>query len=203
VVERMLAISGEDKITIDRKYASAVHCQLPSRIVVLSNEIPRLTDASGTIVTRFVLLKTNRSFLGAEDTELERKLAEEASGILRWAIEGLRRLHARGRFLQPAAGKELLAGMTDLASPITSFVRDCCEVKPAAECTKESLFAAFLDWCGQQGIERKGTLSMFGRDLISAFPQIRSKRTGSGKDRDHCYVGIQLFADVHDRDVKF
>lgn len=46
VVERLLSISGEDALTIDRKNVSAVTGKLTSRLMLLSNELPRLGDSS-------------------------------------------------------------------------------------------------------------------------------------------------------------
>ena len=47
------------------------------RFTILTNELPRLTDASGAIASRFVILKLTESFLGREDKELDVKLADE------------------------------------------------------------------------------------------------------------------------------
>jgi putative DNA primase/helicase len=40
VTERLLSISGEDTLTVDRKYREPWTGQLPSRLVILSNELP-------------------------------------------------------------------------------------------------------------------------------------------------------------------
>jgi putative DNA primase/helicase len=42
VVERLLAISGEDTITVNRKYRDQWTGKLPSRFMVISNELPQL-----------------------------------------------------------------------------------------------------------------------------------------------------------------
>jgi putative DNA primase/helicase len=44
VVERLLSISGEDSLTIDRKYKEPWTGRLPSRFLILTNELPRLVD---------------------------------------------------------------------------------------------------------------------------------------------------------------
>ena len=55
-VERLLSISGEDVLTVDRKYRDPWTGRLPSRFLVLTNELPRFTDASGALASRFVIL---------------------------------------------------------------------------------------------------------------------------------------------------
>jgi putative DNA primase/helicase len=193
VVERLLAISGEDKVTVDLKHLAAIHCQLRVRFFILSNELPRLLDASGTIITRFILLRTTQSFLGREDTELGTKLDAELPGILLWAAEGWARLNKRGHFVQPASGRDWLENMTELASPIRAFVQDCCTMKTGSVCPKPLIFDAYVEWCKREGIDHPTTAAVFGRDLISAFPEVSTVRRqmASGR-REHCYSGVEL-----------
>jgi putative DNA primase/helicase len=46
VVERLLSISGEDALTVDRKYRDQWTGKLPARLMLCSNELPQLGDAS-------------------------------------------------------------------------------------------------------------------------------------------------------------
>ena len=66
VVERLLSISGEDTLTVNRKYRDQWTGKLPARLHVISNELPKLGDASAAIVGRFVLLPLTYSWLGRE-----------------------------------------------------------------------------------------------------------------------------------------
>jgi hypothetical protein len=47
VVERLLSISGEDAQTIDRKNLPHVNTKLPVRFVLITSELPKLSDPSG------------------------------------------------------------------------------------------------------------------------------------------------------------
>jgi putative DNA primase/helicase len=67
VVERLLSISGEDSLTIDRKYKEPWTGRLPTRFLIMTNELPRLSDASGALASRFILFVLTRSFYGAEN----------------------------------------------------------------------------------------------------------------------------------------
>jgi putative DNA primase/helicase len=78
VVERLLAISGEDTITVNRKYREQWTGKLPTRFLIISNELPRLGDASAAIANRFVVLLLQQSWLGKEDLSLEDKAATRA-----------------------------------------------------------------------------------------------------------------------------
>jgi putative DNA primase/helicase len=104
VVERLLSISGEDTLTVNRKYRDQWTGKLPSRLHVLSNELPKLGDASTAIVGRIVLLLLSESWLGREDLTLEPELHCELAGILNWSLAGLHRADGRKQqSLYPAA----------------------------------------------------------------------------------------------------
>jgi putative DNA primase/helicase len=193
VVERLLSISGEDSITVDRKNMQPITLRLPTRFIILTNELPKLSDASGAIVSRVILLHTTRSFYGHEDHDLTDKLLAELPGILLWAIEGWRRIRERGQFIQPDSGRESLGEMNDLASPVAAFVRDCCEVGLGEVVLVAELFAAWEKWCKTQGRERfAGTAQAFGRDLLAVEPHIRRSQPRDHGGRVRVYQGIGL-----------
>jgi len=191
VVERLLSISGEDSLTIDRKNLVPVTVRLPTRITMLSNEVPRLSDASTALANRFVCLRTHRSYLGKEDIELEQRLLKELPGILNWAIEGWQRLRQRGRFEQPECGRELHQQMVDAASPVQRFVRECCVIDSDARVEKSALFQAWRDWCKGNG-HRENDESTFGRNLHAALSDIGDSRPRAFGMRVYHYTGIRL-----------
>jgi putative DNA primase/helicase len=192
VVERLLSISGEDALTIDRKNLSPVTAQLLCRFVVLTNELPSLRDASGALPSRLIVLPLSRSWYGQEDTTLTSRLLGELPGILLWAIEVWRRLRDRGYFVQPASGKEMLGEIEALASPVGAFVATCCVTGPACEVERSELFGAWKNWCEHQGREHPGDAATFGRNLRAAVPAIRGAQRRMGNDRVHVYQGIRI-----------
>jgi putative DNA primase/helicase len=176
VVERLLCISGEDMLTVDRKHLDSVTMKLNTRFTFLSNEIPRFTDASGALAGRFLILQLTESFYNREDHGLEARLCTELPGILRWAVDGLLRLSARGFFIQPDRSTESLREMEDLSSPVAAFVRDRCEVGPGLRVDVDDLYAAWRAWCEQEGHKFISTKTTFGRDLRAAFPSIVTRQ---------------------------
>src|SRR5262249_29496160 len=125
ITERLLSISGEDALTIDRKHIDAWTGRLPTRFTILTNELPRISDTSGALVGRFVMLVLVHSFYGREDPGLTARLLTELPGILNWALHGYRRLRQRGYFLQPASACEAIEQVEMLASPTKAFINEC------------------------------------------------------------------------------
>lgn len=196
IVERLLSISGEDGQTIDRKHLPAVTVKLPTRFTLISNELPRLTEMSGALAGRMIVLRLTESFYGREDHDLERRLMLELPGILLWAIEGWKRLRDRGRFVQPESGRQMVEELEELASPIGMFVKESCAVGPLEEVPIKTLFDAWCVWCKEKNRDHVGDMSTFGRNLRTVIPKLETKpvkKTVDGKSTYYRgFVGINL-----------
>lgn len=191
VVERLLSISGEDNQTIDRKHMSQVTGKLPVRFTIISNELPRLNDASGALVGRLLILRFTKSWYGNEDTRLTQRLLAELPGILLWSLRGWARLRDRGHFIQPAASARLVQQMQDLASPVGAFVRECCVLQPGACMPMADLYDRYAAWCVAQGRRQPDRLA-FGRDLRAAVPCLGESRPRVGAQRIRMCEGIRI-----------
>ena len=192
VVERLLSISGEDALTVDRKFQEAVTAKLPTRLMIFSNELPRLGDSSGALAGRMILLRLTQSFYGREDHDLGAKLQTELPGILLWAIVGWQRLRERGRFEQPNSGRELVGDLEDLNSPIGQFLRDQCIVDEGHRVSRADIYAAYAEWCQRHGRKHVDDESGFGRQLRAAVPTIRDSQPRVDGQKVRHYEGVGL-----------
>lgn len=192
VVERLLSISGEDAITIDRKYQSAWTGKLPTRFLILSNELPRLGDSSGALASRFIILRLERSFLGNEDIDLTGKLLAELPQVFHWAVEGWRRMQERQHFIQPASAVDAVTELTDLASPVIAFVRECCVVGEECRVSMDQLYQAWCLWSSEQGHQRCGTKQVLGKNIRAVVPRLKAIRPASDRGRERWYCGVGL-----------
>jgi putative DNA primase/helicase len=192
LVERLLSISGEDGITLDRKGLEHWTGKLGVRFLILSNDPPAFVDASGAIASRFIVVRFRESFYGREDIALTRQLLTELPGILNWALVGLRRLQERGHFVQPASAAEMVEMMEDIASPIRKFIRECCELDAERSVDRDTLHTAYAEWCQANGHDHPMSKTKFGLALITAAPKVEARRLGpKGVQRWRC-LGIRL-----------
>ena len=171
---------------------SHVTAKLSVRFVILTNELPRLSDPSGALVGRLIVLRQTRSWYGKEDTGLTDRLLTELSAILLWAIEGWWRLRRRGHFVQPETGRKLVEDLEDLSSPIGAFIKECCEVGPQHEVLVRDLFDCWKSWCDEKGRKDPGTEQTFGRDLRAVVPSLDPRQPRVGDSRVRVYVGVGL-----------
>jgi len=191
VVERLLSITGEDSLDVNRKYKDHWTGKLPTRFVIMTNELPKFSDSSGTIAHRMLILTMTESFLGREDHELDAKLEPELGCILNWALEGLDRLERHGRFSVPASSQDAAALMMDLASPVSAFVRERCVIGPSMSAGRDELYTAWRIWAERNG-HKITAKSTFGRDLRAAVPQLKDAHLRDGDKRIWTYTNIGL-----------
>jgi putative DNA primase/helicase len=201
VVERLLSISGEDTLTINRKYREQWTGKLGTRLHVISNELPKLGDASTAIVGRFVAVMSNKSWLGQEDVTLEDAILRELPGILNFALDGLARLIKNGnRFTRMPAFDEAIVEMRDLASPVAAFVRQCCEIGNNKTTGKpltikvDDLYAAYKQWAEANG-HRALSKENVGRDLRASVPGLKVTRPRDQDQRQRVYEGLDICFD--------
>jgi putative DNA primase/helicase len=192
IAERLLSISGEDHQGVPRKFMSDFNGPLQVRFVIFSNELPRLSDASGALPSRFVLLTMKKSFLGQEDLGLTNRLMGELPSILNWSLDGLTRLSERGYFLQPNSSREAIQELSDLSSPIGAFLRDNCAQGPEYAVEVKTIYTAWCRWCEDQGRDFPGTMQSFGRDLRAALPGLSTTFPRDKGERVRVYQGITL-----------
>lgn len=192
IVERLLSITGEDTIDIDRKYVSVWTGRLKVRFVVLSNELPRLGDTSGALASRFIVLLLTKSFLGREDRGLTERLSGELPGILNWSIAGWQRLNKRGHFRQPKTAAQALQQLEDLSSPVKVFLRERCDLAPGVRAKPDDLYTDWGLWCDEQGRKYISDLQQFGRDLHAAIPGLKVVRPRIDGRQVRMYEGIKL-----------
>ena len=191
LVERLLCISGEDTLTIDRKFLPSVTMRLPTRFMFLTNELPRMNDASGALANRFLILRLIQSFFGQEDPMLTQKLLQELPGILCWAIDGLKRLRDRGHFAQPRSVADAVQDLEDLGSSVGAFVRECCEVGLGRRACVGELYEAWRKWCEADGRNLVINKQTFGRDLSAAVPGIVCRKNSTAGTRFYDGIGLR------------
>jgi putative DNA primase/helicase len=177
VTERLLSLSGEDTLSCNRKNNSYWTGKLPTRLVLLTNETPWLTDSSRALAGRFLVLHMTESFEGREDRALEARLITELPGILNWAIEGWKNLQARGRFVQPESGRVMVEELKELSSRVSTFLSDACEIDPGYQEAMPHVYCAWCHWCDEQGESNPGSTRSLAKELRTVLPKLSSDKS--------------------------
>jgi putative DNA primase/helicase len=192
VVSALLMITDEDTIAVNRKHCGRWNGRLPTRIMLCSNELQKLSDGSATIVGRFLVLRMTKSWLGQEDIGLLDRLLGELPGILNWGLDGLRWLMKNGKFTIDPEAAGLVEQMKALASPMHTYVEENCDVGDEFTTPTTALYHDHCSWRRTNGHKAVAS-NTFGAALRAAFPQITRKqaRLPDG-EFFRVYVGIRL-----------
>ncbi|RUT85452.1 hypothetical protein EOD12_09525 [Mesorhizobium sp. M7A.T.Ca.TU.009.02.1.1] len=190
-VENILTITGEDPVSISRKYKSRWNGVLSTRIILMANTVPKLKDASGVIVTRFIVIEFRESFYGRENPNLTSELLAELPGIINVWIEGLKRLRARGRFEQPDSGQELLDLMDENTGPVKRFVEEMCTVGSSYAVSKKLFNMELNEWLRDRNHHVMADETI-GADLYALQLGIKASKPRVGGQHTPHYAGITL-----------
>jgi len=141
--------------------------------------MPRLLDLSDGFFRRLVIFNFNRQFQGsAVDPDLSSKLLLELPGIVRWAIDGLRRLRERGRFEKPISSEKACCVYKDESDPAKMFADECLSVSTDRGLQPKELYPGYSRWCRMFGFQPLNNIK-FGKRMADLG---YLKRRSNGND---------------------
>lgn len=191
-VAQLLSWSGEDPVTINRKGEKKWNGTLGVRFLIQTNTTLHFSDPSGTIATRFIPVLFRESFEGRENENLTDELLTELPGILNWAIEGWRRLRAKGKFILPQSSQEVLNRMKKKAAPILNFVEEVCEVGSDLTWSRDTCYSRYVEFCEESNnkpLSRPKFVEAM-EDLNLGIKCSRPKSAPGEKARPYIFFGI-------------
>lgn len=198
-VERLLNIIGEDAVSANRKNEGYWNGTLPTRFILMANEVPQFIDSSGAIKSRFMAIKLRKSYVDNPDTTLGERISAEAPGIFNWALAGLDRLDAQGAFTKPETMDGLIGLMGELGAPVQTFLNEVCSVTGQEEdrIRVSDFHRAFNAWQRLRSPSSKEiSQADLRRELESATPLVIYRQTvapGETK-RDRWFLGIRMMS---------
>lgn len=148
-VETLKALIAGDTITIDRKYLSPVSYKPTAKWLVAANNVMRSNDQSDGWWRRFQIIPWSVQIPESEvisnlSTQI---IKNELHLVLDWALEGVSRLLARGRF--DASATVLKNAKQEAMEESNPVVAWATEVEPVAHdigMPKSDVYAEFCSW---------------------------------------------------------
>jgi len=181
------AIVAGDIVEAERKYKPSFSFRPYVRLVGSTNGLPRLLDHSEGFARRAVILSFNRIFAEQEkDPALVQTLLNELSGILTWAVNGLRTLRSQGRFDIPQSSSAALAQYRKDSDPVQQFVEEVLEVVKGKGMSPRDVYQHYQSWCKQNGFQAMNKVR-FGKRLSEVIGDDKKHRSGGN---DYWRVGI-------------
>jgi P4 family phage/plasmid primase-like protien len=179
VLDVFLRMTSSDVMGVQRKNKSKLDVQFPAKVMFMTNEVPEFKDTSGAILSRLLLIQLHQSFVGREDTQLLSRILPEAPGIVKWGIEGLKRLLRNGKFTLPETALETRNEIAETSSPLIPFSNECLDFDENFCCNKDWLYAEYSSWAANNGFKMPMNKIKFYRQLKGTFGHRYQNRTAS------------------------
>ncbi len=186
------AITSGDPINVERKHKDGFSYRPTGRFIMESNIRANTPDSSDGFFRRIYQVTFAKQIPRSEfDFSLEDKLATEMEGIFFWAIEGLRRLLARGRFAETADSRQAAEQMEMHRASVKAFFERCVEMVEdrAQKISVTALFTSYKDWCEWEHVKpHYEETPQFSRELLNRIPELRDRR-----ERERSADGRMIF----------
>jgi putative DNA primase/helicase len=198
-------ISGGEALTVRMLYAPPFTFQPQAKPVFLTNHQPTTNDFSGGLQDRLRIIKFDVKFRGTprENKNLYNELCTESSGILNWAIAGLRQMRERKGLDEPDVVKANVETYFQEENIVAVWLKERAE-KCSAEnghvpkhleqklATFAQCFSDFKHWAERNEVEY-GSSKWFSNRM-----KLLGHMTVVDRDKAKYYQFRLLFPDVYD-----
>jgi putative DNA primase/helicase len=185
-----------DPIQVERKFRDPFFFRNRAKMIFSANELPRTKDRSGAFFRRWIIVPFPRQFRegthGFDPLLLEKLIcAQGRSYLLRLAVEGLRRLVARGYFVDTTATKEARSAYRRDADSIVAWFEEECEFDTQAWTSNQNAYQSYRNWCDRWG-HVAVDISIVARRVRMIDSRLKSERRGGPDGRRRGWRGLRL-----------
>lgn len=162
--EKLKAVISGDKMSINRKNKQHLQVALGCKLIMLTNNLPNTNDTSLGFFRKVMIIPFNNIIPEDKvDINLFNKLQLEKSGILNWALEGLKRLVTNEyKFSKCQAIDDVTARYQRSQNDIEMFINECVNVKYSTNDTlKSKVYTIYNTWYELYNINPKGRLTFW------------------------------------------
>jgi putative DNA primase/helicase len=142
-------ITGNDQITARFLYGEYFSFTPTFKIFMATNHKPVIKGTDYGIWRRIKLIPFIKSIPNEkQDKNLERKLKNEASGILNWLLEGTARWRKEG-LISPFSVLKATDEYREEMDVIGNFLKDKCIKQKDIKIRIREFYKAYVDWCDE------------------------------------------------------
>ena len=191
-VSKFMMITGNDPLTAEQKGRDGFTFKPVTKLIFSCNVIPRTSNKNMAFYRRWIIIDFPKSIPENEADDVWNSeaspliTAKELSGILNWAIEGLRRLLKNKKFSYPY-GVEQVKDMYQRGSDsISSFIMNCIEEDDDSRVKKRNVYKEYVKYCEKERLDISNVI---------AFGRVFKEETGCGItkiDNIPAYAGVRL-----------
>lgn len=177
--ETLKALITGEPLRINRKHRSAITASVTARIIAMGNVLPSIKDSSDGVWRRIEVVPFERHVTPEKiDPFLaDRIIAEDLSGVLNWALEGLSRVMKRGFKLEPCIPAimeaALLQNRAESDSVYAWLLEEPVAISDKSTTPKSIVYNEYQQWC-KQGQVRALNVVQFWKSMRKAIPNLEA-----------------------------
>ena len=210
-------LTGGDLVPYEIKHGGIGQFRNYAKLLFSTNTIPDARDDKGAYFGRWLLLEFPYAFvkksldhllpnerLAKDRDSLLKELTTrmELSGLLNFALIGLKRLRENGRFSDDRTSDEIKRQYIRMSNSLKAFIEEGCIIGPNNEVPKSggvgSFYTEYMGYCEENRLAKKDA-STVGRDIIQISSIIsagRSRRFATDGKAVPIWHGIRLKTDA-------
>ena len=184
------SLRGGTIINGERKHGNRVKFRNYAKLVFLTNKVPETNDYSFGFFRSWVIIPFENQFTGDKDNKnLKYELTDtddKMSGILNWALEGLKRLLEQGHFTYNIGEFGMEEYWKRLSEPAISFIMD--EVEDGTLAYNGEIIKRYTEYCKEYKVQQQSTKSFWiswNNNIRKYFPDAEkfqdNTENGEGK----------------------
>jgi putative DNA primase/helicase len=149
--QKLKDLVGGDKVSARYLHQEFFEFYPVFKLWMYGNHKPVIRGTDAGIWRRIRLIPFTVTITAEErDPNLGTKLEDELSGILNWALHGLRQWHKSG-LGEPLAVSSATAEYRAEMDMLGTFIDEACVVKPDTWCTSKNMYSLYCTWCDEAG----------------------------------------------------
>lgn len=204
-------LTGDDIIEGEQKWVQeTLDFYNHAKLIYSANELPKTDDRTDAFFRRWIIIDFPNHFAENDpktDPNILQKITteEEMSGLLNWAIEGLKRVLENESFSHSDSRDNIKNKWFIQSDSLRAFVSMCLTNDPDGVIPKKDLQSAYEAFCEQHNISYIAKKGQVTKRLPTIIPSAQGgsdnwHRPKIDGDRPRCWTGIAFKRDFLDKD---
>jgi putative DNA primase/helicase len=191
-LDAVKTITGDDPVTVKRLYRDEFQASLTCKLIMASNKRLKLREFTEAVKTRIRLVPCNQILTaGTRDPRIVEKVLTEAPAILAKLIDEAVKYCNDDREPACAAITRETNRYLDGQDTLGEFLSN--QFEDAGRIPRSDLYAAYRQWCGENGYKVLGAARFYGLCEEKGYTQ---KRTEKGRFIDRPPTGMTEMTDI-------
>lgn len=178
-------LTGDDFIYAQNKYGKPFSFKTDAKMLFSANVAPQINEDTDAVYRRLLVVPCNNKFVGSNcDVNILAKMTTpaELSGLLNWAIEGLKRLLNQGHFTNDQSAAVIRANYIRQSNPSKAFIEERIEYVNDRTQFIPNLSEEFIKFCQSEQLPTTPQ-RIFTENLKQMIPEAERVQKGSKKAR--------------------